>query len=99
MNKGPKKRMDYRTAIAFAIDRFVALHPEQPDWLSRCTTIGHRKDSSGRFIVILTITPIATNRAFSYFSAAVNPETAETTVLVDLDPGTLVGEEYQGFEK
>jgi hypothetical protein len=93
------RRMDGETAMAFAGDAFELKHPRQtwPEWLTRCTVPGYSKDKDGRFVVSLAVTPKATNSAFVYFKVVVDPVTAETTILVDADLSTLIGEELQGF--
>ncbi|MGV3607914.1 MAG: hypothetical protein ACO1RA_16020 [Planctomycetaceae bacterium] len=93
------RQMDGETAMAFAGHRFQECHPQQtcPEWLGRCTTIGYSKDEHGRFVVSFALTPKATNDAVSYFKVAVDPITAETTVLKDVDLSEFVGKDLQGF--
>ena len=91
--------MDDRTAIAFATEEFLKLHPSEtcPEWLFRCSVICHTRDQKGRYIVSLSVTPIATNDAVTYFEVAVDSLTAETEVLIDMGYSSFVGEELQGF--
>ena len=91
--------MDDRTAIAFAADEFAKLHPSGtcPEWLLRCSVIGHTRDQQGRYIVSLSVTPIATNDAVTYFEVAVDSLTAKTEVLIDMGYSSFVGEELYGF--
>jgi len=92
--------MDDKTAIAFAGHEFLKLHPQEtcPEWLFRCSVISHHRDQQGLYIVSFSVTPIATGNAVTFFRVAVDPSTAETSVLVDQDPGSFVGKELQGTE-
>jgi hypothetical protein len=91
--------MDGETAMAFAGEEFEKRHPREtwPEWIRRCTVVSYSKDKQGRFVVSLCVTPKATNDAVAYFEVTVDSETAETTVLIDKDLSSFVGEELQGF--
>lgn len=95
-----KRRMDHRTAHAFAGDRFEKLHPRHtwPEWLMRCTVISDAEDAEGRIVVSLSVTQKENNKAFAYFRVAVDRTTAEMSVLEDRDLTSLHGPTLQGFE-
>jgi len=91
--------MDDETAIAFASHEFVGRHPQEtlPEWLARCTTVSIGKDAQRRLLVCFCVTPLSTNSSVGYFTVAIDPNTAETTVLLDCDLSEFVGETLQGF--
>ena len=84
---GKRKPMDFDTAMAFAGEAFESRHPREtwPEWLRRCTVVGCTKDGNGRIVVSMSVTPKATKEPVSYFEAAVDQYSAETTVLRDDD--------------
>jgi hypothetical protein len=57
--KGMPRRMDYDTALAFALDEFERRHPREswPGWLSRCMVWGGQRDAQRRWVMSLTATP------------------------------------------
>ena len=98
-NQKAKRGMDDQTAIAFVCHRFEELHPKStcPEWLGRCTSIGHNWDNQRRYDMRFCLTPITTNNAVTYFRVIIDPATAEMTVLEDIGFASFVGEQLQGF--
>lgn len=96
--KHGKIRMNEETAMGFAFEEFARLHPKEnrPDWINRCTVVNWTKDTKGQFIISLSVTLKKTNRVVTWYEAVVNPETAETLVLID-DFSKYSGEELKGF--
>lgn len=93
--------MDGETALAFAGHCFEQHHPRStcPEWLGRCTTIGYTKDNDGKFLVSFSVTPKATNDAVCYFRVSVDPRTANTLIISELDPHEFNGCDLQGFDE
>jgi hypothetical protein len=92
-------KMDDKIAKAFAGKRFEQLHPRStwPEWMRRCMVSYWSRDKQGKFLVGMTLTPKSTGDAFSFFQTTVDPDTGDTTVLIDLDLATLNGSDYVGF--
>jgi len=95
-----RRTMDGETAMAFAGHCFQQLHPKTtcPEWLGRCTTVSYTKDDKQRYIVSFALTPNATKDAVSYFRVLVDPNTGETSVLLDRTLVYFMGPELQGFD-
>lgn len=58
-NKSRPRRMDFDTAMAFAVEEFERLHPREswPEWLSRCTVWSGTPDGRKRWVMSLAATP------------------------------------------
>jgi len=100
-NSARRPKMDYRTAIAFALEAFDQLHPKEtrPEWLSRCTVVScGQRHVDGQFVCSLTVTPLSTRATIVYFEAVVDKYTGAATVLIDRDPNEFDGRSLADYD-